>query len=161
MRLQQPCPSGVHFRPRSPIKENAMILREATAIAAVAALAGLALTVFAQPPKEWGIHDMNRPEPPVIQPGTASTAEQRPPSDAIVLFDGKDLSRWRADKGGPAGWKVEPDTLFESGYMEVVKGAGGIRTEQGFGDVQLHVEWRSPTPGQGEGQQRANSGVFL
>jgi len=133
-----------------------MILREATAITAVAALAGLALTVFAQPPKEWAIHDLNRPQPKVIQPGTASTAEQRPPSDAIVLFDGKDLSRWRADKGGgPAGWKVE------NGYMEVVKGAGGIHTDQGFGDVQLHVEWRTATPGHGEGQERSNSGVFL
>jgi hypothetical protein len=135
-----------------------MILRDATAMPAVAALAGLALTVFAQPPKEWEIHDLNRPQPKVIEPATASTEGQagRAPSDAIVLFDGKDLSRWRADKGdGPAGWKVE------NGYMEVVKGAGGIHTDQGFGDVQLHVEWRAATPGHGEGQERSNSGVFL
>jgi hypothetical protein len=135
-----------------------MIPRSATAIIAGAALAGFALAASAQAPKEWPIHDMNRPQPKVIAPGTASTADQpgRPPSDAIVLFDGKDLSRWRADKdGGPAGWKVE------NGYMEVVKGAGGIHTEQGFGDVQLHIEWRSPTPPHGEGQDRGNSGVFL
>jgi hypothetical protein len=135
-----------------------MMLREATAITAVAALAGFALTVFAQPPKEWAIHDLNRPQPKVVEPVVLSTHSQpgRAPSDAIVLFDGKDLSRWRADKGGgPAGWKVE------NGYMEVVKGAGGIHTEQGFGDVQLHVEWRTPTPGHGEGQERGNSGVFL
>jgi 3-keto-disaccharide hydrolase len=133
-----------------------MILRHAPLVTALAALAGSTLTVSAEPPKEWGIHDLNRPQPKVIQPGTASTAAQPPPSDAIVLFDGKDLSRWRADKGGgPAGWKVE------NGYMEVVKGAGGIHTDQGFGDVQLHVEWRTATPGHGEGQERSNSGVFL
>jgi len=135
-----------------------MILRSAPALIAVAALSAFALTTFAQPPKEWGIHDMNRPQPKVIDPGTASTPDQpgRPPSDAIVLFDGKDLSRWRADKdGGPAAWKVE------NGTMEVVKGAGGIHTEQGFGDQQLHIEWRTPTPPHGEGQERGNSGVFL
>src|SRR2546428_34173 len=139
-------------------KESTMIIRSAPAFIAVAALTAFALTTFAQPPKEWGIHDMNRPQPKVIEPGTASTPDQpgKPPSDATVLFDGKDLSRWRADKdGGPAGWKVE------NGYMEVVKGAGGIHTEQGFGDVQLHIEWRTPTPPHGEGQERGNSGVFL
>ena len=135
-----------------------MIIRSAPALIAVAALTAFALTTFAQPPKEWGIHDMNRPQPKVIEPGTASTPDQpgKPPSDATVLFDGKDLSRWRADKdGGPAGWKVE------NGYMEVVKGTGGIHTEQGFGDVQLHIEWRTPAPPHGEGQERGNSGVFL
>jgi len=135
-----------------------MIRCLATALAPVAVLAGFALAAFGQPPKEWAIHDMNRPQPKVVDPGTASTADQpgRPPSDAVVLFDGKDLSRWRADKdGGPAGWKVE------NGYMEVVKGTGGIHTEQGFGDVQLHIEWRTPAPPHGEGQERGNSGVFL
>ncbi|PYQ20151.1 MAG: DUF1080 domain-containing protein [Acidobacteria bacterium] len=127
-----------------------------SALAAAAATA-LALAAFAQPPKEWAIHDMNRPLPRVVDPGTASTADQpgRPPSDAVVLFDGKDLSRWRADKGGAAGWKVD------NGAMEVVKGTGGIHTEQPFGDAQLHVEWRTPTPASGEGQERGNSGVFL
>jgi hypothetical protein len=135
-----------------------MIFRDATVVSAVAALAGFTLTAFAEPPKEWGIHDLNRPQPKVVDPGSPTTPERagRPPSDAIVLFDGKDLSGWRADKdGAPAGWKVE------NGYMEVVKGAGGIHTERGFGDVQLHVEWRTPAPGHGEGQERGNSGVFL
>jgi hypothetical protein len=110
----------------------------------------------AQDPKAFEIHDPNRPLPPVVDPGTAGTADRtgRPPSDAVVLFDGKDLSRWRADKGGPASWKVE------KGYMEVVKGAGSIHTEQAFGDCQLHVEWATPSPGVGEGQHRGNSGVF-
>jgi hypothetical protein len=135
-----------------------MIRRSSTPVVALVALAGLTLAALAQAPKEWAIHDLNRPQPKVVDPGTASAADQpgRPPSDAIVLFDGKELSRWRADKdGGPAGWKVE------NGYMEVVKGTGGIHSEQGFGDQQLHVEWRTPTPPHGEGQERGNSGVFL
>jgi Domain of Unknown Function (DUF1080) len=107
--------------------------------------------------KEWEIHDPNRPVAPVVDPGTASTPSQpgRPPSDAVVLFDGKDLSQWRAEKGGTAGWKVE------KGYMEVVKGAGAIQTAQPFGSCQLHLEWATPTPAVGESQERGNSGVFL
>src|SRR3954467_15822746 len=67
-------------------------------------------------------------EPHVIDPGP-------PPSDAIVLFDGKDLSQWKGAKPGePAKWKVE------NGYMQV-NGTGAISTKQGFGDCQLHVEW--------------------
>ncbi len=122
-----------------------------------ALVAGTAAAAFAQAPKEWEIHDMNRPRPRAVDPGTASTPEQpgRPPSDAIVLFDGKDLSKWEADKGGPAGWKVA------GGIMEVVKGTGSIHTAEGFGDVQLHAEWQAPSPAVGEGQDRGNSGVFL
>ena len=110
----------------------------------------------AQAGKEWAIHDLNRPVPAIVDPGTASTPDQpgRPPSDAVVLFDGKDLSRWRSEKGGPAAWKVE------KGYMEVVKGTGPIQTAQPFGDCQLHVEWAAPPP-VGESQERGNSGVFL
>lgn len=110
----------------------------------------------AQGAKEWAIHDLNRPVPAIVDPGTASTPDQpgRPPSDAVVLFDGKDLSRWRSEKGGPAAWKVE------KGYMEVVKGTGPIQTAQPFGDCQLHVEWAAPPP-VGESQERGNSGVFL
>lgn len=103
---------------------------------------------------DWPIHDRERPAPPVVRPGPGGGGA--PPADAIVLFDGKDLSRWRSQKGGgPAGWKVE------GGYMEVVKGTGGIETVQGFGDCQLHVEWASPRPAVGQDQDRGNSGVFL
>jgi hypothetical protein len=77
------------------------------------------------------------------------------PSDADVLFDGKDLSLWTNLKGEAAGWKVE------NGSMEVAKGAGDIRTKQGFGDCQLHVEWAAPAVVVGESQGRGNSGVFL
>lgn len=79
---------------------------------------------------QWKIHDMNRPLPPVVKPFAASTPGQ-PPSDAIVLFNGKDISQWCDSKGKPAQWKVE------QGYMEVVKKTGSIRTKQNFGDCQL------------------------
>jgi hypothetical protein len=99
---------------------------------------------------------MDRPQPPIVRAGPAS-APLPPPSDAIVLFDGTSLAKWRSadSTGGPAKWKVE------DGYMEVVAGTGAIRTDQSFGDVQLHVEWRTPTPPKGESQERGNSGVFL
>lgn len=89
-------------------------------------------------------------EPPVVTPGTAGS----PPSDAIILFDGKDLSKFRTDKGGPAGWRVE------NGYAEV-NGTGYVFSREEFGDVQLHVEWASPAEVKGEGQGRGNSGVYL
>jgi 3-keto-disaccharide hydrolase len=111
----------------------------------------------AQVDTRWKIHDMNRPLPPVITPGTASTPDTpgKPPSDAIVLFDGKDLGQWAAEDGGPAKWKVE------QGYMEVVPRTHNIHTKNSFGDCQLHVEFAEPTPPKGESQERGNSGVFL
>ena len=90
------------------------------------------------------------PEPPVVEPGTAGG----PPSDAIVLFDGKDLAKWRNAKGDPAGWRVE------NGYAEV-NGTGYIFSREEFGDVQVHVEWAAPAEVKGDGQGRGNSGVYL
>jgi hypothetical protein len=98
-------------------------------------------------------HARDCPAPPVVKPGPAGAAVA-PPSDAIVLFDGKDLSKWRSN-GGPARWKVE------NGYVEVAAGTGAIETAEGFGDVQLHVEWMTPNPPKGSDQDRGNSGVFL
>lgn len=105
----------------------------------------------------WKQHDPNRPAPPVITPATASTQEiaGMPPSDAVVLFDGKDLAHWESKNGGAAKWKVA------DGYMEVVKGTGDIQSLDKFGDCQVHVEWATPVPASGEGQERGNSGVFL
>ncbi|MBZ5497521.1 MAG: DUF1080 domain-containing protein [Acidobacteriia bacterium] len=105
----------------------------------------------------WMVHDENRPAPPVITPGTSGTQETpgAAPSDAIVLFDGKDLSNWTDIKGGPSRW------ILRDGYMESVKGAGYIRTRQQFGSCQLHVEFATPSVVVGNGQGRGNSGVFL
>jgi hypothetical protein len=91
-------------------------------------------------------------EPRVVTPGR-TTAD--PPSDAIVLFDGKSLASWRSSDGTPAKWQVQ------DGYMEVVAGAGDILTAESFGDCQLHIEWATPSVVKGEGQERGNSGVFL
>ena len=101
----------------------------------------------------WKVHDSTRPWPPVVAPG----AENRlPPSDAVVLFDGKSLSNWEGVKeGGAAPWKVEND------YAEVVPKSGDIRTKQEFGDCQLHLEFATPVEVISSSQGRGNSGVFL
>ena len=93
-----------------------------------------------------------QPEPRVITPGKTS---QDAPSDAIVLFNGKDLSQWQAVNGGDAKWKLK------DGYMMVDSGTGNIKTKQGFGDCQLHIEWRTPEIVKGNSQGRGNSGIFL
>ncbi len=106
-----------------------------------------------EPDGKWHVHDPARPQPPVVTPGTFSTLAT-PPSDAIVLFDGTDLSQWRDKRtGGPAPWKVE------DGAMVAAK--GDIQTTNVFGDLQLHVEFCEPDPGNHTGQDRGNSGVFL
>src|SRR5438445_5216200 len=111
----------------------------------------------AQVDRRWKIHDPNRPLPAVINPGTPSTQDSpgRPPSDAVVLFDGKDLSKWAHKDGSAPKWKVE------NGYAEVVAKTGYIYTREPFGDCQLHVEFSEPSPPKGEDQDRGNSGVFL
>ena len=107
-----------------------------------------------QQTSQWGVHDPSRQKPRIITPGSCDAA---PPSDAIVLFDGTDLSAWKSLKkgGGEAKWKVQ------DGYMEVTHKAGSIQTRQAFGSCQLHVEWRTPDVVKGKGQGRGNSGVFL
>jgi hypothetical protein len=115
---------------------------------------GLVSTSDAQPSTRWPIHSNDRPQPRVVQP-PANGWTVAPPADAIVLFAGNELSRWQKEGGGAPGWKVE------NGYIEVVPGAGGIATRDGFGDAQLHVEWMAPLPAEGSGQDRGNSGVFL
>src|ERR1017187_6377169 len=111
----------------------------------------------AQPNPNWLDHDSARPQPTVVNPGSFSTQEQpgQPPSDAIVLFDGKDLSQWVAMNGSPTKW------IVKEGVMECVPGSGFVRTLQCFGDCQLHVEFAAPTPPRGDGQGRGNSGVFF
>jgi hypothetical protein len=126
----------------------------------VIGLLGMALPAQAPPGnrvaelQKWPVHDEARPMPPVVDPGPAGPPAAVP-ADAVVLFDGKELSGWTTAKGAPARW------LVKDGYMEVVKGAGSIQTVRGFGDCQLHVEWATPSPAVGSGQDRGNSGVFL
>jgi hypothetical protein len=103
------------------------------------------------PDSKWRVHDKARPQPPVVDPGPA-TAPVKPPADAIVLFDGKDLSRWTG-RGGKASWRIEDGAM--------AAGGGDIETRQGFGDCQLHVEWAAPDEVKGDSQGRGNSGVFL
>ena len=92
------------------------------------------------------------PEPEVV-----NAPYGKPPSDAVVLFDGRGLDRWESATGGAASWAVDDD-----GSLTVVPGTGDIRTLASFCDVQLHLEWRTPVDVEGmEGQQRNNSGVFF
>ena len=123
-----------------------------------ALLAGCGAVASAQVDPRWEIHDRNRPLPATVTPGTASTQEApgKAPSDAMVLFDGRDLSQWVMKKdGSPAKWNVE------SGYFEVAPKTGDMRSKEFFGDCQLHVEFAEPNPPKGEDQDRGNSGVFL
>lgn len=94
-----------------------------------------------------------RPVPSVIHPGPA--VSPAPPSDAIVLFDGKSMAAWEAMDGSPAAWTVA------NGVLTVKKGSGNIRTKRAFSDYQLHLEWRVPEEIEGSGQLRGNSGLFL
>jgi Domain of Unknown Function (DUF1080) len=93
------------------------------------------------------------PVPPVVSPGATISA---PPSDAIILFDGRNLDEWVATKDhSPAGWEVS------HGVLTVNKAAGNIETKRQFKNYQLHLEWRIPKDITGEGQLRGNSGLFL
>jgi hypothetical protein len=94
------------------------------------------------------------PVPPVVTPGKMNSDA---PSDAIILFDGKDLNQWESvnDSTKPANWNVA------DGIITVSKTAGNIRTKRSFLDYQLHIEWRIPENITGSGQARGNSGVFL
>ncbi len=105
-----------------------------------------------QPDGKWHVHDPARPQPPIVTSGTFSE-KATPPSDAIVLFDGTDLSHWRDLKGNPAPWKIEDGAM--------VSQKSDIVCTNEFGDMQLHIEFCEPTPGKGDGQGRGNSGVFL
>ena len=107
-----------------------------------------------QPDGKWHVHDPARPQPPVVTPGSSFSQQAAPPSDAIVLFDGKDLSHWHDKKtGSDAQWKIEDGVM--------VSAKGDIETTNKFGDIQLHIEFKEPVPAKGEGQGRGNSGVYF
>ncbi len=95
-----------------------------------------------QPWSGFHVHDPDRPAPKRVDPGGPGRA----PSDAIVLFDGQDLNQWL-----PSRWKVE------HGWAEATE--GNLTTKERFGDCQLHLEWRSPDPPEGDRMNRGNNGV--
>ncbi|MBL9138111.1 MAG: DUF1080 domain-containing protein [Verrucomicrobiales bacterium] len=106
------------------------------------------------PGKPWHLHDPDRPQPRVVTPPTTFSQGAPAPSDAEVLFDGRDLSKWQNGRGEAPHWKVQ------DGYLETGRG-GGIRTRGAWADFQLHVEWAAPLPAQGSGQGRGNSGILI
>jgi Domain of Unknown Function (DUF1080) len=111
------------------------------------------------PGLKWHVHDPDRPHPPVVTPGASPYA---PPSDAIVLFDGKDLSKWAQEgRGENKGKIVDAQWPVKNGYFEVGPNTGDLFTREKFGDCQLHVEWSEPPDIRGSSQGRGNSGVLL
>lgn len=124
-------------------------------ISSLATVAMLFTAFFAQaqdrPTIEPKLTEVWEPVPPKVTPGINNAA----PSDAIVLFDGKDLNEWTNGDGGSAGW------IVEDGAMTVKPKTGVVKTKQKFGDFQLHIEWRSPAEVKGDGQGRGNSGIFM
>ncbi|MFC3197456.1 DUF1080 domain-containing protein [Parapedobacter deserti] len=116
------------------------------------AVALLTLPVLAQTKMKPEETEVWEPEPRVV-----TTYPDKAPSDAIVLFDGSSLDQWvsRKDGSSPAEWEVA------DGAFTVARGKGDIQTKQEFTDYQLHLEWRTPTKIEGEGQGRGNSGVFM
>jgi hypothetical protein len=107
----------------------------------------------------WHVHDPARPHPPVVTPGATTGAA---PSDAVVLFDGRDLSRWAHHGDGADSNKLlDPKWVVRDGYFETGARAGSLYSRESFGDVQLHVEWATPAAVTGNSQGRGNSGIFL
>jgi hypothetical protein len=124
------------------------------ALIAVSFLASAAAVAQQQSQMKPEETEVWKPVPPVVTPGDASTSSA--PSDAIVLFDGKNEDEWvSAQDHSPAKW------IVGDGVLTVAKGTGNIETKRGFKDYQLHIEWKIPANITGEGQARGNSGVFL
>ncbi|HXG47056.1 MAG TPA: DUF1080 domain-containing protein, partial [Methylomirabilota bacterium] len=105
------------------------------------------------PGTQWHVHDGSRPQPKIVKPGATFSQMADAPSDAMVLFDGKDFSKWIGEKG-PVAWKLEGN------YMETTR-TGRIRTKDEFGDFQLHLEFATPAKVEGSGQGRGNNGVNI
>jgi len=112
------------------------------------------------PGQKWKVHDHTRPQARKVTPGLP-LADERPSSDAIILFDGKDLAHWGT--AGRDGKVTEAKWEIENGYIEMVPRSGSLITKDAFGDCQLHLEWMTPTGTDAArvGQMRGNSGVIL
>jgi len=110
------------------------------------------------PGSKWRVHDASRPRPGAITPSTYNAASVKAPSDAEVLFDGHSMAKFVSMKNGVAG---DPGWKLGDGYMEVIPGKGDIYTKEAFGDMQLHIEWASPSEVKGDSQNRGNSGLKI
>ncbi len=100
-----------------------------------------------------GMLEVWDPEVKIIKPGAT---DPEPPSDAIILFDGKEINQeWEDTRGNPSKW------IIRDGTMVSVRGAGFIQTKRKFSNIQLHIEWMTPSEVTGNSQGRGNSGVFL
>jgi len=130
---------------------NTLKMKIASTLVVAALIATNSLFAQERPTIEPKLTEVWEPVPAKVTPGENGAA----PSDAIILFDGKDLNEWTNGEGGVAGWTVE------NGFMTVKPKTGVIKTKQKFGDFQLHIEWRAPSEIVGEGQGRGNSGIFL
>jgi hypothetical protein len=106
------------------------------------------------PGSQWKVHDADRPHPEVVTPGATPGA---PPSDAVVLFDGSSMDAW-APTGQP--WTLENGVMTVPSRAEG-EGASTLVSKESFGDVQLHLEFRSPNPPEKSSQDRGNSGVWF
>ncbi len=101
------------------------------------------------PGTNWHVHDGERPQPRIVAPGATFSHNAPAPADAVVLFDGKDLSKWQSPNGQAAAWRVD-----SAGFMET--GRGSVRTRDRFADFQLHLEFATSSQVSGEGQGRGN-----
>ncbi|MGA0420441.1 MAG: 3-keto-disaccharide hydrolase [Phycisphaerales bacterium] len=135
---------------------NAFASHRFVAICGGLVLSATACAQQSQSDSRYKIHDMARPQPSVVAPGTPSTQANvgTSPADAIVLFDGTDLSKW-SDGSGDARWRLV------DGVIESVPGGGYLTTREAFGDCQLHLEWMVPADLKPKGGAGANSGVYL
>lgn len=104
-----------------------------------------------QPQADPKLTEVWEPVPRAVTPGIGTA----PPSDAIVLFNGKDLSQWQQTDGSPAKWKVA------GGAVTVVKSTGNIQTKRAFGDCQLHIEWRTPEKSKAKDKSEATAECFF
>lgn len=132
-------------------------LTKTAGLVALAFAAGLGISAVSQV-QPITLQDLKPFDPPAKEPMVITPGAKLgdAPSDAIRLFDGKDLSGWKSLRdGSEAKWTVK------DGYFEVMPRTGDIATKQEFGDCQLHIEWATPSVVKGEGQGRGNSGIFL
>jgi hypothetical protein len=141
------------FTSRSPYSYLKMKLKNAFIITGF--FAAISLSAQETPRMTPEMTQVWEPVSRIVTPGRAPEAIIPAPSDAIVLFDGTDLSKWQHPNGNTPEW------VIHDGYFAIKKGTGDIQTKQLFNDFQMHIEWRIPADVQGTSQGRGNSGIFI